>query len=328
MFSFLFQRPSAEERVAAYVIREHERGRDLVDILQDRYVQNRLTPQQVARLLDRPEVIRALGQETRRSARGDRGLDSGPKPRSRARSTAAAPIAISQAAIPFDLKTTMSRVGLPSGELARDDLLQLVHLEPVEHAAPRPARSGRPTRASRPRASRSTRTTRARARRCRARAPASVRADRAHERALAQPLAAKHRIARVVTVTTMSCSAASRWLSPGSARRSQNAREPLRGAAVGDDALDRRDRRPDRGDLRSACQPQPITPRLRAPAREVLAATPLAAPVRSWPSRSASITASSVPVCEIEEQTTKAAVAGDAAYAFTPAYPSSRRRRT
>ena len=64
LFSFLFQRQPAEERVGAYVIREHERGRDLTDILEDKYVQNRLTPQQVARLLDRPEVIRALGQET------------------------------------------------------------------------------------------------------------------------------------------------------------------------------------------------------------------------------------------------------------------------
>ena len=43
-FSFLFQRSSAEERVAAYVIREHDRGRDLAEILEDRYVQNRLNP--------------------------------------------------------------------------------------------------------------------------------------------------------------------------------------------------------------------------------------------------------------------------------------------
>ena len=28
LFSFLFQRSSAEERVASYVIREHDRGRD------------------------------------------------------------------------------------------------------------------------------------------------------------------------------------------------------------------------------------------------------------------------------------------------------------
>ena len=69
LFSFLFQRSSAEERVAAYVIREHERGRDLAQILEDRYVQNRLTPDQRARLLDRPEVIKALGDDTVSSAR-------------------------------------------------------------------------------------------------------------------------------------------------------------------------------------------------------------------------------------------------------------------
>ena len=68
-FSFLFARSSAEERVATYVIREHERGRDLKDILEDRYVQNRLTQQQVLRLLDRPEVVRALGETTVQSAR-------------------------------------------------------------------------------------------------------------------------------------------------------------------------------------------------------------------------------------------------------------------
>ena len=69
LFSFLFQRSSAEERVAAYVIREHDRGRDLAEILDDRYVQNRLTPDQRARLLDRPEVIKAIGQDTIEDAR-------------------------------------------------------------------------------------------------------------------------------------------------------------------------------------------------------------------------------------------------------------------
>ena len=68
-FSFLFARSSAEERVATYVIREHGRGRDLKDILEDRYVQNRLTKEQVSRLLDRPEVVRALGESTVKSAR-------------------------------------------------------------------------------------------------------------------------------------------------------------------------------------------------------------------------------------------------------------------
>jgi hypothetical protein len=68
-FSFLFARPSAEERVLAYVIREHQRARPLVEVLRDRYVQNRLTPQQQARLLDRPDVVRSLGEQDVDAAR-------------------------------------------------------------------------------------------------------------------------------------------------------------------------------------------------------------------------------------------------------------------
>jgi hypothetical protein len=68
-FSFLFARGSREERVAAYVIREHELGRSLDDILRDRYVQNRLTPNEQNRLLDRPEVIRSLGDDMIEEAR-------------------------------------------------------------------------------------------------------------------------------------------------------------------------------------------------------------------------------------------------------------------
>ena len=69
LFSFLFQRSSAEERVAEYVIREHDRGRDLAEILEDRYVQNRLAAEQRARLLDRPEIIKAIGKDTIADAR-------------------------------------------------------------------------------------------------------------------------------------------------------------------------------------------------------------------------------------------------------------------
>jgi len=68
-FSFLFTRSTQEERVAAYVIREHERGRSLEEILGDPYVRNRLTPQQRSRLLDRPDVIRAIGDDIVESAR-------------------------------------------------------------------------------------------------------------------------------------------------------------------------------------------------------------------------------------------------------------------
>ena len=60
MFSFLFSRGSAEEHVARYVVREHDRGRSLQEILDDKYVQNRLTPEQQKRLLDRPELIEAI----------------------------------------------------------------------------------------------------------------------------------------------------------------------------------------------------------------------------------------------------------------------------
>jgi hypothetical protein len=60
-FSFLFARSSAEERLAAYVIREHDRGRPLDEILEDRYLLNRTTPAQRQRLLDRPELVRAIG---------------------------------------------------------------------------------------------------------------------------------------------------------------------------------------------------------------------------------------------------------------------------
>ena len=60
-FSFLFSRGSAEEHVARYVVREHKRGRSLNEILEDRYVQNRVSPEQQRRMLDRPEVIEAFG---------------------------------------------------------------------------------------------------------------------------------------------------------------------------------------------------------------------------------------------------------------------------
>jgi hypothetical protein len=68
-FSFLFTRSSSEEQVVAYITREHRRGRRLAEILDDRYVQNRLTPQQQARLLDRADVVHALGEQDIDAAR-------------------------------------------------------------------------------------------------------------------------------------------------------------------------------------------------------------------------------------------------------------------
>ena len=62
-FSFLFTRPQTEELVAEYLVREHHGGRSLNEILDDPYVKNRCTPEQVRRVLDRPEVVHALGDD-------------------------------------------------------------------------------------------------------------------------------------------------------------------------------------------------------------------------------------------------------------------------
>jgi hypothetical protein len=68
-FSFLGTRSSGEDRIAAYVIREHERGRSLSEILEDPYIKNRTTATERDRLLDRPEIVRALGRDTVQAAR-------------------------------------------------------------------------------------------------------------------------------------------------------------------------------------------------------------------------------------------------------------------
>ena len=62
-FSFLRIRSSAEDRVAQYIIREHHRGRPLAEILEDHYVTNRCTPEQIARILERNDVIHAIGDD-------------------------------------------------------------------------------------------------------------------------------------------------------------------------------------------------------------------------------------------------------------------------
>jgi hypothetical protein len=62
-FSFLSAKSQAEERMAQYIIREHHRGRPLDEILKDHYVTNRLSHEQVRRLLDRPEVVHELGDD-------------------------------------------------------------------------------------------------------------------------------------------------------------------------------------------------------------------------------------------------------------------------
>jgi hypothetical protein len=55
---------SKEESLAAYIVREHRLGRSLEEILDDAYLKNRATEEQRLRLLERPEVIRAVGEDT------------------------------------------------------------------------------------------------------------------------------------------------------------------------------------------------------------------------------------------------------------------------
>ena len=55
---------SKEEALGAYVVREHRQGRSLEEILEDPYLKNRASDEQRLRLLERPEVIRAVGEDT------------------------------------------------------------------------------------------------------------------------------------------------------------------------------------------------------------------------------------------------------------------------
>jgi hypothetical protein len=67
MFKSLFQRSSRSDQLAAYLIREHAQGRDVDEILDDPYIRNRATETQRRQLLERPEVIRAIGEHVKSS---------------------------------------------------------------------------------------------------------------------------------------------------------------------------------------------------------------------------------------------------------------------
>ena len=60
---------SKEETLAAYIVREHRLGRSIDEILNDPYLRNRTTDEQRLRLLERPEVIHAIGEDTAAMAR-------------------------------------------------------------------------------------------------------------------------------------------------------------------------------------------------------------------------------------------------------------------
>ena len=59
---------SKNEMLAAYIIREHKQGRTIEDILDDPYLRNRASGEERARLLERPDVIRSVGEDTAAAA--------------------------------------------------------------------------------------------------------------------------------------------------------------------------------------------------------------------------------------------------------------------
>jgi len=76
LFAFLFVRPRREQYLVEYVLREYARGRPLRDVLDDPYVRNRSTPEERARLLEHPDVVGAIGEQTLTDLR--RGLAAAP----------------------------------------------------------------------------------------------------------------------------------------------------------------------------------------------------------------------------------------------------------
>jgi hypothetical protein len=61
-FKSLFGATRREQYVERYVLREHAGGRAFAEILEDPYVLAWSTPEERARLLERPNVVAAVGE--------------------------------------------------------------------------------------------------------------------------------------------------------------------------------------------------------------------------------------------------------------------------
>lgn len=62
-FKGLFGTNRREQYVERYVLREHRKGRPLAEVLEDPYVRVWSTPEERARLLQRPHVVAAVGDQ-------------------------------------------------------------------------------------------------------------------------------------------------------------------------------------------------------------------------------------------------------------------------
>ena len=63
-----------EDSLVRYVVREVSAGRNLAEVMHDRYVTNRAGQVDSRRLLDRPEVIAAVGDDVLDDLRSKLGL--------------------------------------------------------------------------------------------------------------------------------------------------------------------------------------------------------------------------------------------------------------
>lgn len=63
LFKSLFRTTRREQYVERYILREHGKGRSVAEILEDPYVRAWSTPEERARLLARPHVVAAVGDQ-------------------------------------------------------------------------------------------------------------------------------------------------------------------------------------------------------------------------------------------------------------------------
>lgn len=61
-FGSLFATSRREAHLERYVLREYRQGRPLAEILEDPYMRAWSTPEERASLLDRPNVVAAIGE--------------------------------------------------------------------------------------------------------------------------------------------------------------------------------------------------------------------------------------------------------------------------
>jgi hypothetical protein len=62
-FTILLAGSRREQYLERYVLREHRKGRALAEILEDPYIRAWSTPEERARLLERPNVVAAIGEQ-------------------------------------------------------------------------------------------------------------------------------------------------------------------------------------------------------------------------------------------------------------------------